>query len=290
MFVASEIRSLCVNYYFYIMFRMGAKIQIALTGAVYSKTLRLSNSARKDRSVGEIVNVMAIDVERFQMITSQIQQYWSSPFQITIALIFLFNTLGVSALPGVFIMVAFIPMSFLASFFTRSYITKQMKLKDQRTKLINEILNGIKVIKLYSWEIPMKDEIATIRKEELRCNVISNLIRSVLDVYNFSTPFLVALFSFFSYSMINSNSSLTPTIAFVSLTLFNQLRSPMTMIGLLINMTVQAIVSNKRLKVSEKIVQISELNSRIYSIYLKNILLLAKTINNLINLVSSFRG
>lgn len=45
------------------MFRMGAKIQIALTGAVYSKTLRLSNAARRDRTVGEIVNVMAIDVE-----------------------------------------------------------------------------------------------------------------------------------------------------------------------------------------------------------------------------------
>lgn len=69
MFVASEIRSLCVNYYFYIMFRMGAKIQIALTGAVYSKTLKLSNSARRDRTVGEIVNVMAIDIERFQLVT-----------------------------------------------------------------------------------------------------------------------------------------------------------------------------------------------------------------------------
>lgn len=152
MFIASEIRSLCVNYYFYIMFRMGAKIQVALTGAVYSKTLKLSNSARRDRTVGEIVNVMALDIERFQMITSQIQQYWSSPFQITLALIFLFNTLGVAAVPGVIVMVAFIPMSFLASFFTRSYIMRQMKLKDQRTKLINEILNGIKVIKLYSWE------------------------------------------------------------------------------------------------------------------------------------------
>jgi ABC-type bacteriocin/lantibiotic exporter with double-glycine peptidase domain len=134
------------------MFRMGAKIQVALTGAVYSKTLKLSNSARRDRTVGEIVNVMALDIERFQMITSQIQQYWSSPFQITLALIFLFNTLGVAAVPGVIVMVAFIPMSFLASFFTRSYIMRQMKLKDQRTKLINEILNGIKVIKLYSWE------------------------------------------------------------------------------------------------------------------------------------------
>jgi ABC-type multidrug transport system fused ATPase/permease subunit len=94
----------------------------------------------------------------------------------------------------------------------------------------------------------MMSEIEKIRKDELRCNVISNLIRSILDVYNFSTPFLVALLSFLTYTMIHSSDSLTPQVAFVSLTLFNQLRSPMTMIGLLINMTVQAIVSNKRLK------------------------------------------
>lgn len=70
----------------------------------------------------------------------------------------------------------------------------------------------------------MMEEIEKIRKQELRCNVISQLIRSVLDVYNFSTPFLVALFSFMAYTLINSEESLTPQIAFVSLTLFNQLR------------------------------------------------------------------
>ncbi|KAI6219243.1 Multidrug resistance protein mrp-7 [Aphelenchoides besseyi] len=248
MFVASELRSLMVNWYFYIMFRMGSKIQISLTGAVYKKTLRLSNSARRDRTVGEIVNVMAIDVERFQMITSQIQQYWSSPFQITLALIFLFNTLGIAALPGVFIMVIFIPLSLGASVWTRRYQTKQMKLKDERTKLINEILNGIKVVKLYAWEVPLMLEVEKIRKEELRCNMISSTIRSFLDVYNFSTPFLVALFSFMTYTLMNPDHTLTPQVAFVSLTLFNQLRSPMTMVGLLINMTVQAIVSNRRIK------------------------------------------
>ena len=87
------------------MFRLGAKLQVALTGAVYGKTLRLSNVARRDRSVGEIVNVMAIDVDRFQLLTSQVQQYWSSPFQITIALVLLYLQLGVAALPGVAIMV-----------------------------------------------------------------------------------------------------------------------------------------------------------------------------------------
>jgi len=33
---------------------------------------------------------------------------------------------------------------------------KQMKYKDERIKLMNEILNGIKVLKMYAWEMSFK--------------------------------------------------------------------------------------------------------------------------------------
>lgn len=42
---------------------------------------------------------------------------------------------------------------------------------------------------------------------------------------------------------------MTPEIAFVALALFNQLRYPMIMIGLLINHTIQVLVSNQRIKI-----------------------------------------
>ena len=34
----------------------------------------------------------------------------------------------------------------------RKFQLKQMKLKDKRIKMMNEILGGIKVLKLYAWE------------------------------------------------------------------------------------------------------------------------------------------
>lgn len=34
----------------------------------------------------------------------------------------------------------------------------QMKSKDNRIKLMNEMLNGIKVLKLYAWELAFKDK------------------------------------------------------------------------------------------------------------------------------------
>ncbi|EGT53641.1 hypothetical protein CAEBREN_30570 [Caenorhabditis brenneri] len=244
-FSTSELRSLILNNYYYIMFRMAIKIQTSLTSAVYKKTLLLSSGARRNRTIGEIINVMAIDVEQFQMITPQTQQIWSCPYQITLALVYLFYTLGYSAIPGVVIMIIFVPMNILSSVMVKKWQSEQMRLKDERIKMMNEVLNGIKVVKLYAWEVPMEAHIKRIREQELALIKKSAMVQNILDSFNTASPFLVALFSFGTFVLSNS---LTPQTAFVSLTLFNQLRAPMAMVAIVINQTVQTIVSNQRLK------------------------------------------
>ncbi|EGT32255.1 hypothetical protein CAEBREN_05120 [Caenorhabditis brenneri] len=245
MFSTSELRSLTLNSYYYIMFRMAIRIQTSLTSAVYKKTLLLSSGARRNRTIGEIINLMAIDVERFQMITPQTQQFWSCPYQITLALVYCFFTLGYSAIPGVVIMIIFVPMNILSSVMVKKWQSEQMRLKDERIKMMNEVLNGIKVVKLYAWEVPMEAHIERIRERELALIKKSAMVQNILDSFNTASPFLVALFSFGTFVLSNS---LTPQTAFVSLTLFNQLRAPMAMVAIVINQIVQTTVSNQRLK------------------------------------------
>lgn len=43
-----------------------------------------------------------------------------------------------------------------------------MEFKDQRLKLMNDVLSGIKVLKLYAWEPSMQRMIADLRSKELR--------------------------------------------------------------------------------------------------------------------------
>jgi hypothetical protein len=52
-----------------------------------------------------------------------------------------------------------------------------MTYKDERSKLCNEILNGIKVIKLYAWEEPMMEAVEGIRAKELDCLFKAGLVR-----------------------------------------------------------------------------------------------------------------
>jgi hypothetical protein len=66
-----------------------------------------------------------------------------------------------------------------------------MKLKDERTKMVNEVLNGIKVIKLYAWEIPMEEVITRLRNKEIMFIKKAAFLRSLSDMINTASPFLV---------------------------------------------------------------------------------------------------
>ncbi|KAK6052902.1 hypothetical protein COOONC_09591 [Cooperia oncophora] len=145
-------------------------------------------------------------------------------------------------------MLIFLPSNVMSSMIVKKWQIKQMKLKDERTKMVNEVLSGMKVVKLYAWEIPMEKHIDQIRQKELALLRKITLTRNAIDSFNTASPFLVALFSFGTFIFTSPSHLLTPQVAFVSLTLFNQLRSPMAVIAYLINMIVQVMVSNKRLK------------------------------------------
>lgn len=85
--------------------------------------------------------------------------------------------LGVAALPGVLIMAVLIPLSFISSLLTRRWQMRQMRARDERSKLCNEVLNGIKVVKLYAWERPMVAALERIRARELHLLLKAGLVR-----------------------------------------------------------------------------------------------------------------
>ncbi|KAI1722936.1 ABC transporter transmembrane region domain-containing protein [Ditylenchus destructor] len=248
MFIVSELSSLLQNHYYYLTYRVATRVQTCLTAAVYQKAMRLSNAARREKTIGEMVNLMAIDVDRVQQIVPQSQQYWSTPLQISLSLYFLWNQVGVSVLSGMCVMVLLLPINFLITLQTRKYQIKQMKVKDERTKMVNEVLSGIKVIKLYAWEPPMEQVITELRDKELSLIRKAAFLKTVSDMLNCASPFLVALSTFTTFVLSDPSNVLTPEIAFVSLTLFNQLRQPMSTVAELITQTVQLMVSNRRLQ------------------------------------------
>ena len=91
---------------------------------------------------------MAVDAQRFMDLTTYINMIWSAPLQIGLALYFLWQILGPSVLAGLAVMIILIPVNGVIANMIKTLQIKQMKNKDERVKLMNEVLSGIKVSKI----------------------------------------------------------------------------------------------------------------------------------------------
>ena len=211
---------------------------------------------------------------------------WSVPLQIAIALYLLWQQLGLASLGGVLVIILTLPLNgFIASQFQKNQVhqhqvsmissiidtsrsscrwlidcisdrqTNLMEVKDKRTKLMNEILNGIKVLKFYAWEGSFMQRVTKFRSTELSALTKEAYLSGML-VFTYScSPFLVAFASFATYVLIDSSNVLDANTAFVSLSLFNVLNLPMALVPFVISFTAMFIVSlgrvNKYLRSEE---------------------------------------
>ncbi|GAB0177961.1 splicing regulator RBM11 [Grus japonensis] len=89
------------------------KIKTAVVGLIYKKALTLANSSRRKYTTGEIVNLMSADTQQLMELTLNINLLWSAPFQIIMAVVFLWKELGPSVLAGVALLLLVIPINAL---------------------------------------------------------------------------------------------------------------------------------------------------------------------------------
>lgn len=55
------------------------------------QALVISSAARRTSTVGEIVNLMSVDAQRFMDLITYINMIWSAPLQVVLALYFLWQ-------------------------------------------------------------------------------------------------------------------------------------------------------------------------------------------------------
>ncbi|KAG7167512.1 Multidrug resistance-associated protein 1-like 3, partial [Homarus americanus] len=247
MLVCAQLQSFILGQYFMKMFLAGLQIRTGVISAVYRKALRISNSAKKNSTVGEIVNLMAVDAQRFMDLTTYINMLWSAPLQIALALYFLWQILGPSVLAGLAVMIVLIPVNGVIANQIKHLQIKQMKNKDQRVKLMNEILNGIKVLKLYAWEPSFEEQVLDVRSTEVNVLKKSAYLNASTAFIWTCTPFMVVFASLTTHVLIDRANALTAEKIFVSIALLNIIRVPLGLMPIIIAYSVQAKVSLKRL-------------------------------------------
>ncbi|XP_076194947.1 ATP-binding cassette sub-family C member 2 isoform X3 [Aptenodytes patagonicus] len=190
LFLTALIQSLCLQQYFSLCFQLGINVRASLIAAIYKKALTMSSATRKESTVGETVNLMSADAQRFMDMANFIHQLWSSPLQIILSIVFLWGELGPSVLAGIAVMVLLIPINGFLVAKAKTIQVRNMKNKDERMKIMSEILNGIKILKLFAWEPSFEKRVNEIRARELTDLMNFSYLQSI-SVFVFTcAPFL----------------------------------------------------------------------------------------------------
>lgn len=247
MFLTSICQTSCLHQYFQRAFDTGMRVKASLTAMIYTKSLRLSSEGRSAKTTGDIVNHMAVDQQRLTDLTQFGTQLISAPFQITLCMLSLYQLLGPSMFAGVAVMILMIPINGVIARMMKKLQVTQMHNKDSRTRLMTEILNNMKSIKLYAWNTAFMNKLSHIRND-LELNTLRK-IGATQSVANFtwqSTPFLVSCSTFIVFVLI-SNTPLTTEIVFPALTLFNLLSFPLSILPTVITSIIESSVAVNRL-------------------------------------------
>nr|VDD06414.1 unnamed protein product [Brassica oleracea] len=245
-FVGVVLGVLCEAQYFQNVMRVGYRLRSALIAAVFRKSLRLTNEGRRKFQTGKITNLMTTDAESLQQICQSLHTMWSAPFRIIVALILLYQQLGVASLIGALLLVLMFPLQTIIISKMQNLTKEGLQRTDKRIGLMNEVLAAMDTVKCYAWENSFQSKVQTVRDDELSWFRKSQLLGALNMFILNSIPVLVTIVSFGVFTLLGGD--LTPARAFTSLSLFAVLRFPLFMLPNIITQVVNANVSLKRLE------------------------------------------
>lgn len=214
--------------------------------SVFHKSMKLSAAVLDSMGGGTVSNLMAIDSGKLQDLTPYLHAVWYSFIQISLAMYFLYGVVGFAFLGGVAVILLCMPITANLSASLKSVQTSLSTVRDERVKCTNEVLSGIKVIKLQAWESTTISRINRIRDEELALYRRYLYLNAMSSAFSSSVPLLVAIATFSLY--VYNGNDLDVATALTSLSLFDILRFPLSMLPTVVNNLVEAGVCLGRIR------------------------------------------
>uniref|UniRef100_A0A3Q0SWL7 ATP-binding cassette, sub-family C (CFTR/MRP), member 8 n=1 Tax=Amphilophus citrinellus TaxID=61819 RepID=A0A3Q0SWL7_AMPCI len=230
---------------YYVAIETGINLRGAIQTKIYNKIMRLctSNMSMGELTVGQICNLVAIDTNQLMWFFFLCPNLWAMPVQIIVGVILLYYLLGISALIGATVIAVLAPVQYFVATKLSQTQKSTLEYSSERLKKTNELLRGIKLLKLYAWEHIFCDSVEETRDKELTSLQAFALYTSISIFMNAAIPIAAVLTTFVVHVHISEDADLSPAVAFASLSLFHILVTPLFLLSSVVRSTVKALVS-----------------------------------------------
>ncbi|XP_025268777.1 ATP-binding cassette sub-family C member Sur isoform X2 [Camponotus floridanus] len=243
----------------------GIRLRTALQVLIYDKALRLSSwsiseeekpsDKEKDQhshqqavDIGTLTNLMSEDVYNVMSFFWIGHYIWAIPLKIAVIIFLLYLKLGVSAIVGAICCILIVtPIQLLLGKRMSENSKSVAEKSDARLRLVNESLQGMRLIKLRAWENVFDDRIRKTRNQELKLLNKDSVYWALINFLTHASSVLMTLFTFGIYFWLEERN-LDAGNFFVSLALFSQLTVPLFIFPAIVPIIINALTSTTRLE------------------------------------------
>lgn len=239
--------SLLLSRVFDVLRRLGDAVRAGVMMAVYEQSLKLTTAARLKNTIGQTTNLIAIDVEKLNLAVQFFHYLWHGPLVCVIVMIILITQIGYqAALAGMAFICVLVPLQNHIAALIGVNRRAMVRSTDERVKLINELLQSIRVVKLYAWEAAIEERIREVRKKETtRLHAYLDLVGYLREVLFAAQP--VAAIIMFATAFYGADKPMSVVQIFRMLAFLNITRFPFNLLSQGLKAANDALVSIQRL-------------------------------------------
>uniref|UniRef100_A0A669R1C4 ATP binding cassette subfamily C member 8 n=1 Tax=Phasianus colchicus TaxID=9054 RepID=A0A669R1C4_PHACC len=231
---------------YYVAIETGINLRGAIQTKIYNKIMQLStsNMSMGEMTAGQICNLVAIDTNQLMWFFFLCPNLWAMPVQIIVGVLLLYYLLGISALIGAAVIIVLAPVQYFVATKLSQAQRSTLEYSNERLKKTNEMLRGIKLLKLYAWEHIFHSSVEETRQKEMTSLKSFALYTSISIFMNAAIPIAAVLITFVVHAHLTKKADFSPSVAFASISLFHILVSPLFLLSSVVRSTVKALVSS----------------------------------------------
>uniref|UniRef100_A0A1A9X2R7 Multidrug resistance-associated protein lethal(2)03659 n=1 Tax=Glossina brevipalpis TaxID=37001 RepID=A0A1A9X2R7_9MUSC len=148
---------------------LGARMRIACCSLIYRKTITMSMRSAGQTPAGYLINLLSNDVNRLDYGFIFVHWIWIMPLQALLICYLISRRIGLAAVVGVVgLLLKTIPVQTGLSKLASKLRMKIAERTDARVGIMNELVQGIQVIKMYAWEKPFQTVVKEARRREIK--------------------------------------------------------------------------------------------------------------------------
>ncbi|XP_037896202.1 multidrug resistance-associated protein 4 [Glossina fuscipes] len=148
---------------------LGARMRIACCSLIYRKTIAMSMRSAGQTPAGYLINLLSNDVNRLDYGFIFVHWIWIMPIQAVLICYLISTRIGLAAVVGVVgLLLKTIPVQTGLSKLASKLRMKIAERTDARVGIMNELVQGIQVIKMYAWEKPFQTVVKEARRREIK--------------------------------------------------------------------------------------------------------------------------